>query len=1147
MATTVTDFASGGLPAFVGEYTVDPGGYDWVIDFERYNKNTKSIGFFIDNGTSWTQLYDTSVDEIFPNQNSFNHASFTIGNAFTFNGVYYGGDAFIFDNPQDKFVFFVVPTITPQPGSQFSWSFNVSITPHAAGPQAVNDKIVYADGQKGSISFDIVANDTDPQNDLNRNSIQVTQAPKHGTIAFDNGVVTYTPNAPFSELPANRPPHSDSFTYTIKDATGIISNPATVRIKADDCPEPLPMIVTGGTHHEVSPEMCRVDGTFFVGRDDGDANLIEVRNGSAEIYDTHILVHGDIYSGTGGRLLIPGATVDLIAPVAKSDKGTFHAGAHIQLAGLDFEQTSLGLEPNAVVLGGKLQLSEAFDTIKLDLDDLGVPLRIESGNVAGSSAQTLPYNFAHFAKEWQAQVEKMSFSYNAATDALRLNGIFTLKTALFGGAEHKFNTGVKLDLSSGGNFLEIKEGKVSGSASGSIEAPLKFGELFEISKVTAAMAYSDDAIQSVSLGGEVSIKAFAGGATIGGKVGAIRIGDAETGNLKWDSFELTVAAGDTDPPPGVGDPLLQYTKAIPIFTGGPVPVLFLVGGGVSATGIAALLGDGPTPPEAQLDLHGELNFALGAPVKINLNLADYPELHPLATLLGTPQINDYFLSLKATGDLKFAVGSAASDEVVGSLTLQALSDKIFSASGEAAINLTKGTLSATLQAHLLNDTVSGNLKVTLDSRGVHFDSMLNGHLPSPDGSFNIVDTSIRAYGNFVPDDNPNNDFILLLQKVHVAGISGDLAAGVRIWLDPRHNGSPIDFIPPGQAENLVGSWDTRPGMSGLVMNARWTEEQSAPVAVKVTFRPVGGALEEYNQAEFAAHGITIVDALTGPFGTTVVVANPAVGRWDIVPLDAGPLGDLTYHGYSPDADPTIAIPLTTAADGVTTHFNVNYENGDVPYGVNFYWDTDGDGVGGTLFANLPELASGGYGVGLGKPADAPAQFWIYGNADSDGHQVMAPVETPLEREIEVTIDTGSPTPVNVDFYWDTDGDGVGGALYVTSGPWQPGSTTTMIGVPGGVDLPATFWIYGQIEGTGTQVLAPQWVALTYDVAFTIPAGNAASNVDLYWDADGDGLDGTLFQNYIGVQPGAQSFAFDTPAGAPENFWVYAQTPDANVT
>jgi hypothetical protein len=73
------------------------------------------------------------------------------------------------------------------------------------------------------VSINVLSSDSTPQASLNPASVMVVTQPTHGTaVPQPDGSILYTPVAKFSG--------SDSFTYTVSDTLGDVSNPATVSI-----------------------------------------------------------------------------------------------------------------------------------------------------------------------------------------------------------------------------------------------------------------------------------------------------------------------------------------------------------------------------------------------------------------------------------------------------------------------------------------------------------------------------------------------------------------------------------------------------------------------------------------------------------------------------------------------------------------------------------------------------------------------------------------------------------------------------------------------------------------------------------------------------------------------------------------------------
>ncbi|HMP18229.1 MAG TPA: Ig-like domain-containing protein, partial [Gemmatales bacterium] len=74
-----------------------------------------------------------------------------------------------------------------------------------------------------SVVINVAENDTDADGTIDLTSIEIVDQPSHGTVQInDDGTVTYTHDGSASD--------TDSFTYTIRDNLGLISNVATVNI-----------------------------------------------------------------------------------------------------------------------------------------------------------------------------------------------------------------------------------------------------------------------------------------------------------------------------------------------------------------------------------------------------------------------------------------------------------------------------------------------------------------------------------------------------------------------------------------------------------------------------------------------------------------------------------------------------------------------------------------------------------------------------------------------------------------------------------------------------------------------------------------------------------------------------------------------------
>lgn len=128
--------------------------------------------------------------------------------SYTPNASFFGADSF---------------TYRANDGTADSNVATVSLTVTAVNdpPVAAADGAAVAEG--GSVVVNLAANDSDPDNALDLTSIQIVSGPANGSVVVNgDGTVTYTHDG--SETLA------DSFTYTLRDASGAVSNAATVAL-----------------------------------------------------------------------------------------------------------------------------------------------------------------------------------------------------------------------------------------------------------------------------------------------------------------------------------------------------------------------------------------------------------------------------------------------------------------------------------------------------------------------------------------------------------------------------------------------------------------------------------------------------------------------------------------------------------------------------------------------------------------------------------------------------------------------------------------------------------------------------------------------------------------------------------------------------
>jgi gliding motility-associated-like protein len=110
----------------------------------------------------------------------------------------------------------IVYRIFDQAGASANGTINITITPVNDPPVAVDDEVELIN--ETFKTFNPLANDSDPEGELDRGSLRITVNPEHGraTVATSTGLITYTPNAGFSG--------NDRLEYTVCDRQGLCAS-----------------------------------------------------------------------------------------------------------------------------------------------------------------------------------------------------------------------------------------------------------------------------------------------------------------------------------------------------------------------------------------------------------------------------------------------------------------------------------------------------------------------------------------------------------------------------------------------------------------------------------------------------------------------------------------------------------------------------------------------------------------------------------------------------------------------------------------------------------------------------------------------------------------------------------------------------------
>jgi len=147
------------------------------------------------------------------------------GNTITCNQVAASGCTKTYEGVWNVPVGLVTASITATAKDGFENTItatkSMSINGCANCPPTANEDFATGNGGEPLV-IDVLANDTDPNNDINPASLTVTVQPKNGDIIIDNNKITYLPNGTFQGY--------DTLTYEICDRTALTPLCTTTKV-----------------------------------------------------------------------------------------------------------------------------------------------------------------------------------------------------------------------------------------------------------------------------------------------------------------------------------------------------------------------------------------------------------------------------------------------------------------------------------------------------------------------------------------------------------------------------------------------------------------------------------------------------------------------------------------------------------------------------------------------------------------------------------------------------------------------------------------------------------------------------------------------------------------------------------------------------
>ena len=207
-----------------------------------------------------------------------------------------------------------------------SGTFGINLVVPNVAPVANNDAATLLANTSAVIN--VLTNDTDSDGTLNTGSVSIVGNPAHGIVSVNatTGAVTYTPTAGYVG--------TDSFTYSVLDNNGAVSNTATVNLTVNEQPTTPVTNLTNGNNYYVGTDAAQnvngLDGHDFIYLKGGDDN-VSGGNGCDFIdggtgNDT---INGDagsdlIFGGSGNDTINGGDDTDIID--GGSDNDTISGG-----------------------------------------------------------------------------------------------------------------------------------------------------------------------------------------------------------------------------------------------------------------------------------------------------------------------------------------------------------------------------------------------------------------------------------------------------------------------------------------------------------------------------------------------------------------------------------------------------------------------------------------------------------------------------------------------------------------------------------------------------------------------------------------------------------------------------------------------------
>ena len=290
-----------------------------------------------------------------------------------------------------------------------------------APPVAIDDKATTKESV--AVTIDVLANDTDLDNDINPSTLVIKTNGSKGTAEFVNGKLVYTPNA--GEV------GQDTITYQVKDSNGNVSNVATVTIDIDAAPVAIDDKAT--TKESVAVTIDVLANDTDLDNDINPSTLVIKTNGSkgtAEFVNGKLVytpnagevgqdtITYQVKDSNGNVSNIATVTIDIdAAPVAIDDKAATKESVPVTIDVLandtdldkDIDPSTLVIKTNgskgtAEFVNGKLVYTP--NAGEVGQDTITYQVKDSNGNVSNEATVTVDIDAAPVAKDDSAKTNK---------------------------------------------------------------------------------------------------------------------------------------------------------------------------------------------------------------------------------------------------------------------------------------------------------------------------------------------------------------------------------------------------------------------------------------------------------------------------------------------------------------------------------------------------------------------------------------------------------------------------------------------------------------------------------------------------------------------------------------------------------------------